>query len=81
MRGNPLQEFIPDELFFKLQTKGFLNERAVRDFYMKKRFEALKKTIPPKKIFSMLQAEFPYLSVDTVRKIIYTRNGFHTTFD
>ncbi len=76
MRGNPLREFIPDELFFKLKSKGFLNERAVRDFYMKKRFQILKQDHPPKKIFSILQQEFPYLSVDTVRKIIYSKNGF-----
>ncbi len=77
MRGNPLHEIIPDDLFYKLKTKGFLNERAVRDFYMKKRFEDLKKEYPPKKIFSLLQQEFPYLSVDTVRKIIYSKNGIH----
>ncbi len=76
MRGNPLQDFIPDELFFRLKSKGFLNERAVRDYYMKQRFENLKKSHPPKRIFSILQEEFPYLSVDTVRKIIYSRNGF-----
>ncbi|GAB4364247.1 MAG: hypothetical protein Kow0042_02690 [Calditrichia bacterium] len=76
MRGNPLRQFISDELFHKLKSNGFLNERAVRDFYMKKRFESLKKKHPPKEIFQMLQEEFPYLSVDTVRKIIYTRNGY-----
>ncbi|MEJ2634853.1 MAG: hypothetical protein P8184_06120 [Calditrichia bacterium] len=76
MRSNPLQEFIPDELFFTLKSKGFINERAVRDYYMKKRFEDMKEHHPPKAIFHMLQKEFPYLSVDTVRKIIYSRNGF-----
>lgn len=81
MRGNPLHEFISDELFRKLESKGFLNDRAVRDYYMKKRFEVLKKSHPPKKIFEMLQQEFPYLSVDTVRKIIYSRNGFNYTAD
>ena len=60
MRGNPLQDFIPDELFFRLKSKGFLNERAVRDYYMKQRFENLKKSHPPKRIFSILQEEFPY---------------------
>ncbi|MFZ0390611.1 MAG: hypothetical protein WAN36_09125 [Calditrichia bacterium] len=76
MRGNPLREFIPDDLFYKLKAKGFLNDRAIRDYYMKQRFEVLKKNHPPKEIFVMLQREFPYLSVDTVRKIIYSRNGF-----
>lgn len=77
MRGNPLRELVPDEFFFILREKGFLNERAVRDYYMKKRFEELKSRHQPKEIFSILQREFPYLSEDTVRKIIYTRNGFN----
>ena len=79
MRGNPLREFIPDEVFFLLKEKGFLNDRAVRDFYLKKRFENLKKSHRPKDIFKILQKEVPYLSVDTVRKIIYSRNG-HSLF-
>ena len=76
MRGNPIREFLPDEFYYLLKEKGFINERAVRDFYMKKRFEELKIYHPPKDIFSILQKEFPYLSEDTVRKIIYSRNGF-----
>ncbi|GAB4328056.1 MAG: hypothetical protein Kow0037_02100 [Calditrichia bacterium] len=73
MRGNPLRHFIPDEIYHLLKENGFLNERAVRDYYMKQKFELLKHKLPPKRIFEMLQEEFPYLSVDTVRKIIYTR--------
>ncbi len=38
MRGNPLREFIPDHLYHELNAKGFLNERAIRDYYLKKRF-------------------------------------------
>ncbi len=77
MRGNPLREFVPDEIFFFLKEKGFLNDRAVRDYYLKKRFAVLKKSHRPKEIFEMLQTEVPYLSVDTVRKIIYSRNGHY----
>lgn len=76
MRGNPLREFLPDEFFFELKEKGFLNERAVRDYYMKKQFEALRHQYPAKQIFEKLQREFPYLSVDTVRKIIYSKDSF-----
>lgn len=75
MRGNPLRDFITDDLFETLWSKGFLNETAIRDYYLKQQFQVLKKEHSPKKIFEMLQAEFPYLSVDTVRKIIYSRNG------
>jgi len=81
MRGNPLREFVPDEIFFFLKEKGFLNDAAVGDYYLKKRFEDLKKSCRPKDIFEMLQAEVPYLSVDTVRKIIYSRNEHYLSLE
>ena len=74
MRGNPISEFISDDIYFDLASKGFLNERAVRDFYLKKKFNALRHQYAPQEIFSILQQEFPYICTDTIRKIIYTRN-------
>ncbi len=73
MRGNPLQDYLSNEQFELLLEKGFLNERAVRDHYIRQQFAALKDTTRPKDIIRMLQKEFPYLSVDTVRKIVYSR--------
>jgi hypothetical protein len=75
MRGNPVSEFIPDELYFDLMEKGFLNERAIRDYYLKKQFNTLRSHHTPQQIFSLLHQEFPYICEDTIRKIIYTRNG------
>lgn len=74
MRGNPLREFIPDHLYYELNEKGFLNERAIRDYYLKKRFFELRTDYTPREIFSLLQKEFPYICEDTIRKIIYSRN-------
>lgn len=78
MRGNPLHEYVDDKLFHLLLKKGFLNERAVRDLYIKKRFDQLKKQAAPKEIFQILQKEFSYLSVETIRKIIYSNKCFNS---
>ncbi len=76
MRGNPLKEFLDDELYNLLWEKGFLNERAVRDYYIRKKFNALKEDLKPKEIIEDLQQEFSYLSTETIRKIVYTKvNG------
>jgi hypothetical protein len=75
MRGNPLYKFISNEIYEILWSEGFLNERAIRDYYLKQQFQKLKKKHSPREIFMMLREEFPYLSVDTVRKIIYSKNG------
>ncbi len=71
--GNPLKGILEDRLFTELLEKGFLNERAVRDHYIKQRFAQLKNQYKPKDAFRIIQKEFPYLSVDTVRKIVYSR--------
>ncbi len=38
MRSNPLREYLDDHLFNLLWEKGFLNERAIRDFYIREKF-------------------------------------------
>ncbi|RMF58336.1 MAG: hypothetical protein D6748_08965 [Calditrichaeota bacterium] len=73
MHGNPLKEFLDDELYRLLWEKGFLNERAIRDYYIRKKFEALKSRKKPKEIIQKLQEEFSYLSTETIRKIVYTK--------
>ncbi len=78
MRGNPLQEYLDDKLFHLLLKKGFLNERAVRDLYIKNRFVRLKEKTSPKDIFQIIQKEFPYLSIETIRKIIYSKKCFNS---
>ncbi len=83
MRGNPLREFLDDEQFQMLWEKGFLNERAVRDHYIRKKFLLLKAQLKPREIIDRLQKEFSYLSHETIRKIVYSREsaigeiGFH----
>lgn len=73
MRGNPIPEFIPDKLYFVLKSMGFLNERSIRDYYLKKKFNNLRSRYSRREIFVILQKEFPYICEDTIRKIVYTR--------
>lgn len=73
MRVNPLREYLNDELFKTLLKKGFLNERAIRDLYIRNKFSTLKHSVRPKNVINMLQQEFPYLSTETIRKIVYSR--------
>jgi len=75
MRGNPIREFIPDHWYYSLKSMGFLDERTIRDYYLKKKFENLRTQYSPRQIFGILQKEFPYICEDTIRKIIYTRRN------
>ena len=80
MYGNPLKDYLDNEKFKLLWEKGFLNERAIRDFYIREKFGVLKEELKPKQIIDMLQREFSYLSSETIRKIVYSKgngmNGF-----
>lgn len=78
MSGNPLEKYLEDDLFNLLLKKGFLNERAIRDLYIKNRYNQLKIKSRPKVIFQNIQEEFPYLSVETIRKIIYSKKCFQS---
>jgi hypothetical protein len=75
MYGNPLKDYLDDEQFKLLWEKGFLNERAIRDFYIREKFWVLKNQLKPREIINMLQREFSYLSTETIRKIVYSRNN------
>lgn len=75
MCGNPLKDYLDDEQFKLLWEKGFLNERAIRDHYIREKFWVLKNQLKPREIINMLQREFSYLSTETIRKIVYSKNN------
>ena len=77
MRSNPLRDYLDDAKFAELWEKGFLNERAIRDHYIRDTFSKRKSKQKPKQIINELQQEFPYLSVETVRKIVYSRDQIY----
>ncbi|AFN75023.1 hypothetical protein MROS_1789 [Melioribacter roseus P3M-2] len=69
---NPLSDLIPDEIYEKLYSRGFINEKSVRDYIIRKKFEALKaQNIPASKAIELIREDYPYLQFDTIRKIIY----------
>lgn len=73
MRGNPLKAYVSDDQFQLLWENGFLNERAIRDYYIRQKFSKLKEATRPKEIIDQLQREFAYLSHETIRKIVYSK--------
>lgn len=69
---NPLSDLIPDEIYKLLESRGFLNEKSVRDHQIRKKFELLKnenKNVV--EAIGIIQQDYPYLQTDTIRKIIY----------
>ncbi|MCB0262785.1 MAG: hypothetical protein R3C41_13410 [Calditrichia bacterium] len=75
MNNNPIKEIITDDKYQKLMSMGFLNERAIRDYYLRKKFESLRRHYKPGLIVERLREEFPYLTIETVRKIVYSKHN------
>ncbi len=71
MTENPLKEILNDDQYVRLKRMGFLNDCAVRDYYIRKKFNMLKGKIKSKHIIEDLQQEFSYLSIESTRKIVY----------
>ena len=70
--ANPLADLISDDVYALLQERGFINEKTVRDYYIRKKFQDLrKKSLNPAEAIDVLREEYPYLQFDTIRKIVY----------
>jgi hypothetical protein len=69
---NPLSDLISDEIFMKLNSRGLINEKSVRDHLIRKKFLSLKaKNISASQAIESIRQEYPYLQFDTIRKIVY----------
>ena len=69
---NPLNDLIPDEIFELLQSKGFINQNAARDHFIRKRFKSLRASkISAGDAIDELRKEYPYLQFETIRQIVY----------
>ena len=69
---NPLRDLISDDIYILLESQGFLNQKSVRDHLIRKKFELLKNE--KKNVLeaiNIIQKEYPYLQIDTIRKIVY----------
>jgi len=69
---NPIGDLISDEVFDLLFTRGLINERAVRDYQIRKKFKTLRsQKLRTGDAIDSLREEYPYLQFDTIRKIVH----------
>lgn len=74
--SNPLRGLISDEVYRALSARNLLHERAVRDYQMRRTFEALRaEDVPAQKAIDQIRERHAYLQFDTVRKIVYNINA------
>ena len=70
--NNPLAEFISDETYHLLNSKGLINEKSLRDYQIRKKFKSLREeNIGASDAIDYLRNEYAYLQFDTIRKIVY----------
>ncbi len=69
---NPLSELISDDIFDLLDTHGLIDEKAVRDYQIRKKFKQLRSgKLSAGDAIDAIRAEYPYLQFDTIREIVY----------
>ncbi len=76
--NNPLSELISDEIYTLLSKRGLIDQKSVRNFQIKKRFQELrsKNKMRANEAIEKLREEYPYLQFDSIRKIVYHKfNG------
>ena len=70
--SNPISDLISDEIYELLQTRGLINDRAVRDYIIRKKFKSLRaQKLRTGDAIDTLREEYPYLQFDTIRKIVH----------
>jgi hypothetical protein len=69
---NPLSDLISDEIFELLDAHGLIDEKAVRDYQIRKKFKQLRSSkVSAGDAIDSIREEYPYLQFDTIRKIVY----------
>jgi hypothetical protein len=70
--NNPLNDLIADEIYELLNSKGFINQNAARDHFIRKRFRSLRALrISAGDAIDELRKDYPYLQFETIRQIVY----------
>jgi hypothetical protein len=71
--NNPVPDLIPDEFYEILRAHDLISEKGIRDHIIRKAFKAMREQQELKscEALAKLQAVYPYLQIDTIRKIIY----------
>ncbi|HOJ37244.1 MAG TPA: hypothetical protein PLI27_05205 [Ignavibacteriales bacterium] len=70
---NYINDIIPDKIFNKLNELELLDYKRVRDYYLRKKFNELKKIHGSSGTIELLVKEFPDLQPETIKKIIYQK--------
>ena len=69
---NPLSDLISDDIFELLDTHGLIDEKAVRDYQIRKKFKQLRASkISAGDAIDTIREDYQYLQFDTIRKIVY----------
>jgi hypothetical protein len=69
---NPLSDLVSDEIYDLLDSHGLIDEKAVRDYQIRKRFKQLRATkVSAGDAIDTIREDYPYLQFDTIRKIVY----------
>lgn len=68
---NLLSDLVSDDVFHTLQEQGLLNDKAIRDYHIRKSFKEFRKDMSTSEAIEKLQLLYPYLQFDTLRKIVY----------
>jgi hypothetical protein len=68
---NPLSELISDDIFELLRSHALLDEKAIRDYQIRKMFKEMRKELSAGDAIDKIRDMYPYLQFDTIRKIVY----------
>jgi hypothetical protein len=70
--NNPLSDLISDEIFELLESQGLIDDKAVRDYQIRKKFKQLRSgKVSAGDAIDTIREDYPYLQFDTIRKIVY----------
>ncbi len=70
---NPLSDLISDDIYELLDSYDLIDEKAVRNYQIKKRYREMRKlkNFSSTEAIEVLREDYPYLQFDTIRKIVY----------
>ncbi|MCX8011145.1 MAG: hypothetical protein N3A61_08335, partial [Ignavibacteria bacterium] len=72
VKNNPLSDLISDEVYAILSENKLIDEKAVRDYVIRKKFKEMRaRKVSAGDAIDFIREEYPYLQFDTIRKIVY----------
>lgn len=71
VRLNPLADLIDDATFALLQQHKLVDQKALRDYQIRKSYREMRERMSAGDAIDKLQQMHPYLQFDTIRKIVY----------